>query len=246
MPGINNNILLNSYDGLDCIWMASGIIDSCLCNYNFNCDECATDKILRNLFTEEGQIKGNCFDISDTGFIEQIIYKLEHLHYDEKLIYLKNNLILKHVFSNIFYLGFNPIFICLLDNVISVKEYMKRVYFIKEGTIMTVEGEWGSYFVKSPVNFLYLDKLYNTPQDILSNNRIALVLLNQEEVSDGILSCFVWNNIRLKILKTLNDFKECCLKINSLPGDKKHKINSLYKLIGKSEYIKMLELCPEE
>ncbi len=246
MPGINNNILQVPNDGLHCIWTASGIIDCCLCGYNYLCEECATDKILKNLFTEEGRLKSSCCDVSNTAFIEKIINILEHLTYNKKLIYLKNNLVLKHVFSNIFYLGFNPIFLGLLENITGIKESMKRVYFLREGTIMAFEGEWGSYSIKTPVNFLFLDKLYKTYNDIISNNRFALVLLNQEELTDGVLSCFVWNKIRLKILKQLNDFKECCSKINLIPGDKKESINSLYKLIGKSEYIKMLNLIPDE
>lgn len=246
MPDINNDILQHSYEGMNCIWGASGIINFCSCDNNFNCDECALDKILKNLFTEEGQVKSKYYDISDTEFIDKIIIKIKNLRYDEKLIYLKNNMVLKHIFSNIYYLGFNPVFVSLLDNITSIKEYMKRIYFVKGTTLMNIEGEWGSYTVKAPVNFLLLDKISHSHEEIISDNRIALVLLNQEEISEGKLSCIVWNNERLKILKLLDEYKSCCLKINTLPSFREEKINSFYKLIGKSEYIKLLNLQDNE
>ncbi len=246
MPDIRNDIIKNSYDGLNCIWMASGSIDFSLCEKDYICEDCPLDKIMRNLFSDDGRVGNINFNLYDLEFLDRIINKIENSSYDSRLIYFNNNVVVKHIFSNIYYLGLNPIFVSLLDNVTAIREYLKRVYFLKGQKILVIDGDWGSFTVSTPVNFMLLDKLNWKLEDLISKNWLALVLLNQQEIDDGKLSCCLWQKGQFKALKLLNDYKNCCLKINSISDKSAVKINSLFQLIGKDEYLKMLNCYCDE
>jgi hypothetical protein len=224
----------------DCIWMTSNIIDYQACKKNFDCENCTLDKILKNLGSVENlKSRGNII-LNGTDFLDKIIGKLEATNLDPKLIYLKNDLVLKHLFANIYYLGINPVILNLLDNIGSVKDYMKKVYFNTGQTIVVLNGSWGELPVKAPMSFLLLDKLNWTPEDIVNRQWLALIVINQAEIIDAQISGEEWKVEKFKALNALYEYKECCLKINPSLLAAGEKINYIYQLTGKAEYIKLL------
>ncbi len=238
MVSLSQNIYENSIEGLNCIWEGSNIIGQKLCKRNFDCENCPMDKILKNIYPEEG--KGKNLQVNDVAFLDDIIHKIEETTFDPRLIYLKNNLVAKNIYANIFYLGLNPLLTNLLENISGVKEYMKRVYFIKDNEVIAIKGGWGTFTLKTSINFLLLDKLNWAPEEILSNKWIALAAINQFEITDAKLSSGHLKIQQAKILNLLSEYRENCLCINTDINDNAEKVKYLYQLTGGNEYIDIL------
>jgi hypothetical protein len=225
----------------DCIWMASKTIDYQVCVKDFDCENCMLDKILKNIVSKDISPIVTGRSLIETDFLDKIIRKLEDITFDSKIIYLKNNLVLKHLFANIYYIGLNPLALGLLDSIVTVKEYMKKVYFNINQTIIMLEGAWGQLTIKAPMNFLLLDKLNWTPEDIINRQWLALIVINQSEIIDAQVSSESWKIEKAKYLKVLTEYRDFCLKINLPLLSTNEKIKYLYQLTGKIEYLKLLE-----
>jgi hypothetical protein len=238
MVTLSQNIYENAIGGLDCIWIGSNIIEDKLCNRKFDCENCPLDKVMKNLFGDSDKMSN--YKLRDFAFIDAIIHKIEETNYDSKLIYLKNNLVVKNIYANIYYLGINPLIANLFENLTQVREYMRRVYFVNDNKILSIDGEWGSISLTSSINFLLLDKLNWSPEAILTNKWIALVAVNQNELTDVKLSHNQFQLQQVKILNMLNEYRDCCLCIKSDLNDKGEQIKYFYQLIGKDEYINIL------
>jgi len=224
----------------NCIWMASNTIDYQVCVKDFDCDNCTLDKILRNISRQNNTKNPVGPVVNEIDFLDKIINKLEEIKLDTKIIYLKNNLVLKHLFANIYYLGINPVTLGLLDSISSVKEFMRKVYFNTDQKIITLEGEWGQLTFKVPMSFLLLDKLNWTPEDIINRQWLALIVINQSEIIDSQISAEDWKVERARVLKTLNEYKELCSKINPSFLATSQQRKYIYQLTGKAEYLKLL------
>ncbi len=238
MVTLSQNIYENAIGGLDCIWIGSNIIEDKLCNRKFDCENCPLDKVMKNLFGDSDKMSN--YKLRDIAFIDVIIHKIEETNYDSKIIYLQNNLVVKNIYANIYYLGINPLIANLFENLTQVREYMRRVYFVNDNKILSIDGEWGSISLTSSINFLLLDKLNWSPEAILTNKWIALVAVNQNELTDVKLSHNQFQLQQVKILNMLNEYRDCCLCIKSDLNDKGEQIKYFYQLIGKDEYINIL------
>ncbi len=238
MVTMSQNIYKNSGSNLDCIWIGSSIIEDKLCNREFDCENCPLDKVLKNLFSDSNY-KSN-YELQSTTFLDNMINRIEETSFDPKLIYLRNNLVVKNIYANIFYLGLNPLITNLLENIVQVKEYMRKVYFVKDEKILSIEGEWGNIAFQSSINFLLLDKLDWSSEGVKMNKWIALVAINQNELSDNLISHNQLQTKQTKILNMLKEYKECCLIINSDFYDNNEKIRYFYQLIGNDEYVNII------
>lgn len=238
MVTLSQNIYENAIGGLDCIWIGSNIIEDKLCNRKFDCENCPLDKVMKNLFGDSDKMSN--YKLRDFAFIDAIIHKIEETNYDSKIIYLQNNLVVKNIYANIYYLGINPLIANLFENLTQVREYMRRVYFVNDNKILSIDGEWGSISLTSSINFLLLDKLNWSPEAILTNKWIALVAVNQNELTDVKLSHNQFQLQQVKILNMLNEYRDCCLCIKSDLNDKGEQIKYFYQLIGNDEYINIL------
>jgi hypothetical protein len=243
MPQVNQYRNHGTSGEFDCIWVAANAIDYQACEKDFDCENCILDKILRNIISNENCPEGKNIVLNDTDFLDKIINRIENLQPDSKTIYLKNNLVLKHLFANIYYLGLNPLTVSILENIGTVKEYMKKVYFNAEQTIIAVEGEWGKLTVKVPMSFLLLDKLNWTPEDIINRQWLALIVINQSEIIDSQISVEEWKLEKARLLKIIREYRDCCLKVNPSALVSSKKIEYLYQLIGKPEYLKLLGIA---
>lgn len=229
------------YADLNCIWMASDLIEFQLCDKNYDCENCQLDIIMRNLTNgNHNSIKRN-YMLSETGFIDKIVSGIKNINYQFNLLYLKNNLVLKNLYANIFYIGINPAVFPLMDNITDIKEYMKRVYFTRGQKLLVIEGDWGKVSLTVPLNFLLLDKLNWTPDEIQSKKWIALIVVNQNEITDAKISAEQWKVEKSKLTNMLDEYRECCLKIKSDNAEEGTKLNFFYELIGNAEYQKLLE-----
>ena len=231
----------NPYQELKCIWMASNIVEYKLCDRNFDCENCPFDKVMRNL--SEGAIgsteKQSLLD--DIDLLNGIYEKIKDEAYNEKLIYLKNQIILKNLFSNTYYMGFNQSVLTLLDNITSVETRKDFKYILKNQLLFKIKGQWGKIAFTAPINLLILEKMNLTPSLITGNQWFAIISANPKDVEEAKISYEEWKSEHLKIVKALSEYKIESPSIGQTMRDGGIKVKYLFQLIGIEEYSKLLK-----
>ncbi|MCK7523458.1 MAG: hypothetical protein MZV64_40285 [Ignavibacteriales bacterium] len=167
--------------------MASQVIEYKLCDNQFDCENCRFDKVMRNLLDEKEEQNTNMANIANT-----ISNKLQSIKYDNKIIYLKNNLIAKEICNDTFYLGINPILISFLDSVSSLSVSECRKNILTDQQVIQILGEWGSVSLSSPMNFMIYDLLDFPIETLLEFQWVAIFGAVNQEVSKGKLCQDEW------------------------------------------------------
>jgi hypothetical protein len=225
----------NNYEKLKCIWMASQVIEYKLCDHQFDCENCLFDKVMRNLLHEkETESTGK------TNVANIISNKLRSIKYDNKIIYLKNNLVAKEICHNTFYLGINPILICFLDTVssIMVSEYGKNIFTGQQ--IIQIIGAWGAFSLFAPMNFLIHDKIGDPTDNTLKSQWFAIIGGVQQEISSGQLYQEEWNKMHERAISTIEEIKLHVPKVGETMLDGGTQIKFLHQLVGNKRYINIL------
>jgi len=195
----------NNFQGssgeLNCIWMTSELVKYKLCDKEFDCENCEFDKVFRNL-----SIKMN--DKNNPGtknkdLVERLIKRIENENYDDKVLYLKNQLIMKNLFGNAYYLGINPVVHYLLDDFSYIHEFNSNE-IKRDQIIFTLEGKWGIKQFISPINFMIIEKL-NLSQFKL-NQWYAVILFNEADIENFRISQEEWNKEKNTTLSILKDY----------------------------------------
>jgi hypothetical protein len=226
-----------NYQDLKCIWMSSHLVDYKLCDRDFDCENCQFDRVMRN------KSDNNAVEvIVDENYspIEEAIKRIKAQAYEPKNIYLKNQLMVKHLFANTFYVGINPIVTTFLDNVTAVKDAGHEGYVLKNQALFRIEGEWGYITITSPMNFILLDKLDFTPEDMLVNKWFAIIGITQPELTTARISREEWQASQISSIKVLTDYKTAYPSIGTTLMDGGLPVRHLNRLLGNNEYLKML------
>jgi hypothetical protein len=234
---MNNDIELkrNKYEMLKCVWMTSGVIDYKLCDNSFDCENCSFDKVIRNLSSKkETQFNG----IVNTA--NTILNKLQSLKYDENIIYLKNNLIAKEICANTFYLGINPILVCMLDNVTSMTTDECRKDIASGQQIIQINGYWGSVSISSPIDLLIYNKVGNPTDNPSKSEWFAIVGAQHKKVVTLNLNQNEWNNMHANAISAITEIKTHVPKVGDTMMDGGSQIKFLYQLVGNKRYIDIL------
>ncbi len=233
----NKNELRNTYyDFLKCIWMASNVVEYKLCDRNFDCENCQFDKVMRN-FPNENHVS----NYEQQNILNSLLNKLKNIHFDDKIIYLKNCLIAKQIFPNTYYLGINPILISFLDNVSMMMEYKPSEIISNGENIIQFLGEWGEVSLSAPMNFSIYDRVNNPADDPMRSKWIAIIGAIQQEISGGKLSEDNWNSLQQKSFEIVREIKSSYPKVGLTMQDGGSQINYLHQLVGKEKYINILK-----
>jgi len=226
----------NMYHDLKCIWMASNIVDYKLCDKDFDCENCTFDKVIRNSSFEDdsdGKATGNILD--------NALEKLQEINYDEKIIYLKNCLMMKRIFANTFYLGLNPILQPFLDSISSLQECDLGKYILKGQPVFQFTGEWGTVTLSSPMNFLMYDHMTTPHEDLSKSKWIAIIGAIQPEIETCTIGKSNWNEILYKTFEIIDDMKTNLPSVGNTMLDGGNKLKYLYQIVGKTKYKSILE-----
>jgi hypothetical protein len=231
-----NNSLQDLSGELKCIWMTSKLVSYKLCDREFDCENCEFDKVFRNLSTKNDETILD--DNHKPDLLDNIINRIEREHFDSNLIYLKNQLVIKKLFGNAYYLGVNPIVLLLLENVKSTIE-LPGSDVKKDKVILSLIGDWGEKEFISPFNFMIIGKISIVPCKFNQNKWYSIILFNEEERSDTQLTKEEWTLEKQKAVSLLKNY-------NHSPGigqsllDGGKKIQHLYQYLGTKEYLKIL------
>lgn len=229
----------NDYEMMKCIWMASEIVEYKLCDNQFDCENCQFDRMIRNLSNEKETLlpdKINCTN--------NILDKLQSIKYDDKIIYLKNNLIAKEICPNTFYLGINPLLLSFLDTVSSVmvNENGKNIFTGQQ--VIQILGAWGAISLSAPMNFLIYDKYGDTSDTILKSQWFAIIGVVHQKISSVKLYQDEWTRMHGKAINIIEDIRSHAPKVGDTMLDGGTQIKFLHQLIGKKKYINILNsLC---
>ncbi len=224
-----------NYETLKCIWMASQVIEYKLCDNQFDCENCRFDKVMRNLLDEKEEQNTNMANIANT-----ISNKLQSIKYDNKIIYLKNNLIAKEICNDTFYLGINPILISFLDSVSSLSVSECRKNILTDQQVIQILGDWGSVSLSSPMNFMIYDLLDFPIETLLEFQWVAIFGAVNQEVSKRRLCQDEWQTMHKKALNTIEEIKSHVPQVGTTMMDGGTQIKHLHQLVGKKRYINIL------
>ncbi len=232
----NNN--RNRSEDLHCIWMSSNHVAYKLCDKEFDCENCDFDKAIRNL---SGQ---NTLDVNDEDnhkdILIETISKIENEFYDDKSIYLDNQLIIKKLFGPTFYLGINPFLSYLFDDVNSVEGFEEDV--VSKGQFLfKIKGEWGEKSFYSPINLILIEKLNFNKGKLPLNNKLAAILINDFEDSINPMEINDWNIRKNNSLHLLKSFIKNKPDIGQSLMDGGEKIKYLHQYLGNAKYKKLLD-----
>lgn len=225
----------NNYEKMKCIWMASQVIEYKLCDNQFDCENCRFDKVMRNLLNEKEMQNTDISNIANT-----ISNKLRSIEYDNKIIYLKNNLIAKEICNDTFYLGINPILTSFLDSVSSLSISECRKNILADQQVIQILGEWGSVSLSAPINFIIYDLLDFPIETLLEFQWVAIIGAGNLDVLKGRLFQEEWETMHEKALNTIEEIKSHIPQVGYTMMDGGTQIKFLHQLVGKKRYINIL------
>lgn len=231
MNADSNNPSLND---LKCIWMTSGLVAYKLCNFQFNCENCEFDKVFRKNNVVTGE-KINQTENELRSPVDDLISQIKEEHFNEKLIYLKNQLVLKKIFGNVYYLGINPVVLHMLENFRSI-EFTAENFIKKDHVFLYVLGEFGKIDFVSPIDFMLIEKFITSSAN--PGKWIAIITTNEAEVAN--YNADSWNNEKIKCLEILKKKIELSPEIGKTAMDGGKKIESVYQFLGNEEYLSLV------
>lgn len=237
----NKYFELVNFDSMKCIWMSSNIIDYKLCDKNFDCDECAFDKIMRNINPENKAAGSNKDEFLQQGIIRKKAETLKSIKYSKEYHYLNNSIVLKKLFGKTYYLGLDRSAYLFLDNMTGY-EFLNSGPEVKKGeAILRLRGDWGEMKVLSPVDFFIVDKLNYKVEDIKEKIWLCLIEaedyeINNSEFAGKEYECIL-DHLMLKLYEFDNKFSFLGTRMND--GGKEVKF--LYQAIGTQKFIELLK-----
>ncbi len=234
----NNNNLPGTSNEMKCIWMTSQQVAYKLCDMEYDCENCEFDKVFRNhsVRMNEQNSENNS---ADSHLLENLIKRMEDECFDDKLIYLRNQLVIKNLFGNAYYLGINPILLCLIENVNSILEFPKNDVK-KNQSIFTIEGNWGKKDFISPINFLIIGKISVSPYKFNQNKWHSVILFNDNEMDDIQLTKDEWLLEKNSAISYLKNQVEIKPGIGNSLLDGGEPVQYLYQYLGKKEFLNLL------
>jgi len=227
------NTLLND---LKCIWMTSGLVSYKLCSRQFDCDNCEFDKVFRNDLKPLSE-KNSAEKNNESNPIDAIIGRIKYENFNEKMIYLQNQLVIKKLFGNAYYLGINPIILSTLSNVNLIS--FTNDNNIKRGQIiLSIEGGWGKKEFISPIDFLLIEKFCIMPAGFNLNKWFAILISN--ETIESQYNFAQWNNEKERLIKNLKLYLNANQEIGKTLMDGGEKVKSIDQMLGMNEYLGLI------
>jgi len=226
----------SSLNDLRCIWMTSGLVAYKLCGLEFDCDNCEFDRVFRKN-SKSLPVKDSAESLKDRNPAEVLISKIKDEQFDEKLIYLKNQLVMKKLFGNAYYIGINPIALLMLDHVDSIN-ISPANNIIKGEIILSIEGGWGKKEFISPIDFLLIEK-FNTPPSGFCLNKWFAILVSNETIESR-YNFDQWNSERDRVLQFLKQSLNGNPEIGKTLIDGGEKIADIDRFLGAEQYMEIL------
>ncbi len=240
----NTNELPDFYRDKKCIWMEADVVAYKLCDQNYDCERCSFDFVMRNTWKEKIDPDKVIMNFANNNLIDKIIGRISGIIYDGKLIYLKNQLVLKHMFGSVYTIGINQLLSNLMENIDDL-ELLKDYGLVKKGDkLLSIKGKWGNKEVLSPMNFTLLQKLDIDPDEFPDDNVFGVASVSEPEIRLARISVEKIKRENFRLLKKLRGFLRTEPEIGYTMMDGGNKCEFLYEAIGRETFLEILSLLP--
>lgn len=234
----NNKI--QNFESLQCVWMTSEVVRYKLCDNDFDCDHCLLNKALQNSADDNKAINGKSKNIFYTDIIDDKIVKIDSLSSDDNVIYLKNNLVLKNLFGNAYYIGISTLGYFMLDNAVGFN-YCRDGSSIKEDDLIAqFIGDWGSVKIHSPFNFYSSGRLKNEIGHSGRNEWLSIIEAEPAQIKEAEIDKNEYEDSLISVKKLLSQSKQYYPSVGVTLNDGGQKVKYLYEIIGKQNYYEIL------
>ncbi|MEI7811719.1 MAG: hypothetical protein WCJ01_04755 [Ignavibacteria bacterium] len=230
----DNNCFLN----MQCIWMASNIVDYKLCDREFNCDSCSFDKSIRNIQHHVSSPKIEDTKSKAQYVIQNVINKIESTEFNSHYHYFSNHLVAKNLFVDTYYLGFSPVMISLMDNYTRIDYCSRGDVVRKDQPILKIVGPWGETDVTAPMDFTCLGHI--TENRNSAERWFSLIESSRDELQTKSAPVSDYHRDIISVAKELTNFQINYPEIGLTMMDGGIDARYLFQIIGNSKYSDIL------
>lgn len=219
---------------VNCIWVGIDGIESKLCDRNFDCDGCEFNAMMTN---RSQSIED---DEKETDLLNSLLQQIQSEEYFPAYIYLKNNLYMKKLLGNTFYIGFSPVINGFLSDVRIIHPDCKGTIISRGDPLLQIAGEWGSFMVPAPMDMVCLCKIDTDKSNGQPLNWFGMVEVSGENVAKETLSERDYNKKKKKLLKQLSVYDISKQDVGVTLYDGANKVSHLSELMGVNAYVRFL------
>lgn len=219
---------------MNCIWVGVDGIESKLCDRNFDCDTCAFHTMLQDRFHRQDD------DESKKNILTETCERISAEEYYPGYIYLKNNLYLKKLLGNSYYIGFSPLVSCLLSDVNVTHPDCKGTLINKEDPLLKIEGSWGSFQIASPMDMVCHCKIDSEGEGSSLLNWFGMIEVTDERLRQEAITKKEFTTRKKKILKNLSAYDIGKQDVGVTLYDGANQVRHLSELMGVNAYIRFL------
>jgi hypothetical protein len=177
----------------------------------------------------------------EKNLVSSVIERIKSTAHSKQLIYLKNNLILKKLFNDTYYLGINPVAYVLIDQI-SAYNYCRDNIDKKRGEpLVQFTGDWGSISVPSPLNFFCLGRLKPELNDFQLNSWFSLIETDESEINAASVTEDFFNNEKDSVIKLISSAQTYFPNVGTTLNDGGEKVKHLHQAIGQLNYYTLLK-----
>lgn len=228
------------FRGRKCIWMEADVVAYKLCDKNYDCERCSFDFIMRNSWMERTDAGEAILKFGNNHVVDRVISEIAGLSYDNEFIYLKNNLVLKHMFGGVYTIGLSGALAVFLEDIDSVELIPSYGMIKNNDTVLEIKGKWGSKIIHSPMNFTLLQKMKIDPDDLPEDNWFGVISVTEVELTCANYPAVNARENNQRIIARLYDYMKTEPEAGHTMLDGGLKCNYLYEILGKDEFSKFL------
>jgi len=228
------------YRGNKCIWMEANVVAYKLCDQNYDCERCLFDFVMRNTWKEKTDSENVILNFANNSLINRIMRRISRIIYDKKLIYLRNQLVLKHMFGSVYTISISQLLSNLIESIDDVEMLNDYGLIRKDDKLLSITGKWGSKEIFSPMNFTLLQKLDIDPDEFPDDNVFGVVSVSEPEITLAKVPFEKVKKENYKSLRKLGDFLKNEPEIGYTMMDGGNECEFLYEAIGADAFQKII------
>jgi glycine cleavage system H lipoate-binding protein len=219
-----------------CIWMDAGVVAYKLCDQNYDCEKCSFDFVMRNTWKEQADSEQVMLRFANNSLIDKVIRNIFKISYNEELKYLKNQLVLKHMFGGVYTIGISELLPALLENIDEVKLLTGYGYVKKDEPVISIKGRWGEKEIFAPMNFTVLQKLDIEADDFPDDTWFGVISVPEAELNTVEYSYDKFRGNNHRLMARLHNYMKTVPEAGFTMMDGGRKCNYLYEVLGKAEF----------
>lgn len=148
---------------------------------------------------------------------------------------------LKPIFPNTYYFGFNSSVLPLFDNTTRVEHTAEHDIVSRGDKMLRIYGEWGEVNITSPLDYKCLDKL--TSQKTQSQERwFSLIQTEKSQLDTCAISQEIFSSNIFHLIHELNNSKPEYPELGTTMLDGGQRLEYLYQVIGSSKFKRLLNM----